>query len=154
MRKSRITLRVVGGARGWEKLPGSVFEQVDRQCDRALEEAELDELVEAGDRVDVLVGAALDDAERDERERIEGDACALERPAERECLLRERVLRDVSECPSAISRSWRLRSLRASASSSSFELRQHLTQLRRRNPPGVSAKSAQDGDLRSNRLPP
>ena len=63
---------------------GSVLEQVDRESDRALEEAELEEHVEAGDRVDVLVGAALDDPHGDERERVEGDPGALERPAERE----------------------------------------------------------------------
>ena len=78
---------------------GGVFEQIDRQRDRALEESELDEPVEAGERVDVLVGASLDDAERHERERIEGDPGALERAAERERLVRERMLRRRQRIP-------------------------------------------------------
>ena len=73
-------------------LGSLVLEPVRRELHRPLERAAVGERREEVARVDGLVGAGLEDPERDERERIEADTGVAHRRADVERLLREREL--------------------------------------------------------------
>ena len=126
--------------RGWrrESALRGVFEQIDRERDRPLEEPELDER-RRGRRPDRRTRrAALDDPQSDERERIERDPGSLERAAERERLARERVLGRRQRVPERDLALLALAQARASSISSSLDSVSISHELRRRIPQVVS----------------
>ena len=76
-------------ARLSEGAPILVVEPVRRELDGPLERAVVGERREQARRVDALVGAGLEDPQRNERERVEADPGVAHRHADVERLLRE-----------------------------------------------------------------